>query len=114
MLSKTFLILAMAFSTTADAESWNLLSRYPEYIENAYALEIAPDIVGTRFEKYWDHGPMNFSVIYFNCKNKTQRLIGMARFYDNGELDFKHRPEDVTFTPADINSANFIFACKNY
>jgi hypothetical protein len=113
MLNKFLVSLLVVTGVSANAESWNSLYKYPGYIENSYALELDNNIVGTRFEQYWDHGPMTFTVIYFNCKNKTQRLVGRAHFYDSGELDFKHKPEGAHYTPADTGSRDFAFACRS-
>jgi hypothetical protein len=115
MLKQIFGSLMLVFAQSANANDyWTSLSQMPDHIEHSYARVLGSDIVGARVEQYWTNGRMTFTVEYFNCKNKTQRLVSRAHFFNSGELDFKHRPEDTHFAPADIESRSFAFACTSH
>jgi len=104
----------LVFALSATAEEWTSLYQMSDHIEHSYARVLDNGVVGARVERYWSNGRMTFTVEYFNCKDKTQRLIGRAHFYDSGEVDFKHKPEDTQFAPVDTNSRSFAFACKSH
>jgi len=114
MLKQFVKILILTLSTAASAGEWTSLYQMPDHIEHSYARVLDTNVVGARVERYWSNGRMTFTVEHFNCKDKTQRLIGMAHFYDSGEVDFKHKPEDTQFVPVDTNSRSFAFACKSH
>jgi hypothetical protein len=114
MLKQFVKILILTLSTAASAGEWTSLYQMPDHIEHSYARVLDTNVVGARVERYWSNGRMTFTVEHFNCKDKTQRLIGKAHFYDSGEVDFKHKPEDTQFAPVDTNSRSFAFACKSH
>jgi hypothetical protein len=115
MLKQIFGSLMLVFAQSANANDyWTSLYQMPDHIEHSYARVLGNGVVGTRVEQYWSNGRMTFTVEYFNCKDQTYRLVGKAYFYDSGELDFKHRPEDTHFAPADTKSRSFAFACTSH
>ena len=114
MLKQILGSLGLVLALSASAKDWTSLYQMPDHIEHSYARVLDNNVVGARVEQYWSNGRMTFTVEYFNCKDKTRRLVGKAHFYDSGELDFKHKPEDTQFAPADTDSRSFAFACKSH
>lgn len=110
-MPKRITLVSLLLPLAVTAQEWTSLYQMPNHIEHSYARVLDNGIVGARVERYWSNGTMTFTVNYFNCTDKTQRLVGHAHFYDSGELDFKHKPEDLAYTPADQNSRGFAFAC---
>jgi hypothetical protein len=114
MLKQILTPLMLVFALSATAEEWTSLYQMSNHIEHSYARVLDNGVVGARVERYWSNGRMTFTVEYFNCKDRTYRLVGQAHFYDSGELDFKHKPEGTQFAPADTESRVFAFACKSH